>query len=180
MRLLREQKQRMSFNDLKKKLANRFSDDGQAENHLLELKQRQRYEGETLKELGQNIRELTSLAYPELDYAVRERLAKGHFMDALTKPKLREAIFNSQDKTLDEVIHVAVVAEAFHKSEDQRMGTRGTSKYRGMTKEEEMDQQPADPTSEVVNTLISLKEEIVGLVAALKGAFQASKTNRSI
>ena len=175
LRLLREQKQRMSFNDLKKKLANRFSDDGQAENHLLELKQRQRYEGETLKELGQNIRELTSLAYPELDYAVRERLAKGHFMDALTKPKLREAIFNSQDKTLDEVIHVAVVAEAFHKSEDQRMGTRGTSKYRGMTKEEEMDQQPADPTSEVVNTLISLKEEIVGLVAALKGAFQASK-----
>ena len=44
-----------------------------------------------------------------------------------------------------------------------------------MIKEEEMDQQPADPTSEVRNTLISLKEEIVGLAAALKGAFQASQ-----
>ena len=49
LRLLREQKQRVGFNDLKKKLANRFSDDRQAENHLLELKQRQRHEGETLK-----------------------------------------------------------------------------------------------------------------------------------
>ena len=113
---------------------------------------------------------------PKLDYAVQDRLAKGHFMDALVKPKLREAIFNSQKKTLEEMIYAAVVAEAFHNSEDQRMGTRRTSKYsRGMTKEEEMDQQPADPTSEVKNTLISLKEEIVGLVAALKGAFQASQ-----
>ena len=47
-------------------------------------------------------------------------------MDALVKPKLREAIFNSQNKTLDEMIHAAVVAEAYHNSEDQRMGTRRT------------------------------------------------------
>ena len=61
LRLLREQKRRLRFNQLKQMLANRFSDDKQAENNLMELKHRQRRKAESLKELGQNIRELTAV-----------------------------------------------------------------------------------------------------------------------
>ena len=86
LRLLREQKDELSFNELAKRLANRFSDERQAENHLMELRQRKRRPGESLRELGQSIRELTSLAYPEFEHDGRNKLARGHFMDAINPP----------------------------------------------------------------------------------------------
>ena len=78
------------------------------------------------------------MAYNELTFDVRDKLAKGQFMDALVNPKLREAVFYTQGKTLDETIgHTAAVAETFHTSEEQRLNPgRSTKHNRGMMSEE--------------------------------------------
>ena len=54
---------------------------------------RKRKQNETLQEIGQEIQDLTSMAYPELPRQVRERLAKGHFLDAMDDPEIRAGIF---------------------------------------------------------------------------------------
>ena len=54
-----------------------------AENHLVELRYRQQGPKELLQELGRAIRDLTALAYPKLSEEGRDRLARGHFLDAV-------------------------------------------------------------------------------------------------
>ena len=75
---------------------------------------------ETLQELGQSVRELTALAYQEFDETGQDRLARGHFMDAVTKPDITEGLFRAQPRTLDEAIEAALGTEAFLKVEVDR------------------------------------------------------------
>jgi len=63
--------------------------DGQAEMYLTELRVRKRRENESLRELGQRIQCLVSLAYLEIPADKRDRLARGHFVDAITDRDLR-------------------------------------------------------------------------------------------
>ena len=67
----------------------------------MELRHRRQGVKETLQELGQSIRELATMAYPEFSDESRERLAKGHFMDAITDRAIREGIFRARPDTLD-------------------------------------------------------------------------------
>ena len=73
----------------------RFGPSGKAEVFLAEPRTRRRKPKETLQELGQSVRELTALAYQEFDEAGQDRLAMGHFMDAVTKPEIREGLFRA-------------------------------------------------------------------------------------
>ena len=56
---------------------------------------------EMLQELEQAIRELTSLTYPELLKERRDRLARGHFSDAVEEQAIREGIFQARQSSLD-------------------------------------------------------------------------------
>ena len=54
----------------------------QAEYFLMELRMRRRHRDKSLQQLGQAIRDLTGLGYPERSATARERLAKTHFSEA--------------------------------------------------------------------------------------------------
>ena len=71
----------VGYEELLGLLEKRFGPGELAENHLMELRHRRQREKETLQELGQSIRDLSALAYPELPEEGRDRLARGHFSD---------------------------------------------------------------------------------------------------
>ena len=111
----------MSYGELIAKLTQRFGPGKHPENYLLELRMRKRKQNETLQEIGQEIRDLTSMAYPELPREVRERLAKGHFLDAMDDPEIRAGIFRSIPETLDDAIRSsALETECFLHAEHSR------------------------------------------------------------
>ena len=110
----------ISYKELVQHLEHRFGPGEQAENFLMELRMRRRGKDETLQELGQSIRDLTALAYPELSNNARERLARGHFSEAIDEPEIRGGIFRAQAKTLDEAIRAGLATESFLKVEKSR------------------------------------------------------------
>ena len=85
-----------SYKQLTDLLKRRFGPGQQAENHMMELRHRKQGPKESLQELGQAVRELTALSYPEFDDDGRERLAKGHFSDAVEDQAIREGIYLEQ------------------------------------------------------------------------------------
>ena len=120
----------ISYRHLARQLERRFGPGEQAENFLLELRMRRRGRDETLQELGQSIRDLTALAYPELDNTARERLARGHFSEAIDEPEIRGGIFRAQARTLDEAIRAGLATESFLKVEKARERGRQTRQVR--------------------------------------------------
>ena len=127
LRLLNERRHsEWTYNDLKSNLSKRFSSSKQAESYLLELRSRKRRPNESLQELGRNIRELTTKAYPDFDSDGIDRLAKIHFTDAIQNPDIRTGIFHSKAKTLDEMIEAAITTETFHITESQRAWRKNT------------------------------------------------------
>ena len=73
---------------------------------LAELRTRRRKPKETLQELGQCVR-------GNVYEAGQDRLAMGHFMDAVTKPEIRERLFRAEPGTLDEAIEAALGTSFF-------------------------------------------------------------------
>lgn len=110
----------ISFRALVAQLERRFGPGQEAENFMLELRTRRRQKDESLQQLGQAIRDLTGLAYPEMMSDVRERLAKTHFSEAIDDSEIRAAIFRAHPKTLDEAITAALTTESFLHAEKAR------------------------------------------------------------
>ena len=65
-----------------------------AENYLRSRRQGQ---GESLRELGQAVRVLVTLAYPEFDEESKDRLARAHYTDAIELQSVREGIFSTDN-----------------------------------------------------------------------------------
>ena len=147
----------ISYRQLASRLGKRFGPGEQAENFLLELRMRRRNRDESLQELGQAIRDLSSLAYPELDTTARERLAKVHFMEAINEQEIRAGIFRSNPTTLDDAIQAALATESFLKSERARDRYRPSRQVRAV-----------DVKAEPVPVDEKTKTEIEELKASLK------------
>ena len=98
----------LTYDELVYRLMNRFGLGGKAEVYLAELRQRRRQPKESLQELGQAIRELCALSYPEFDEKGQDRLARGHFLDAVVTPEIREGLFRAQPRTLDDAVEAAL------------------------------------------------------------------------
>eukprot|EP00057_Strongylocentrotus_purpuratus_P006555 XP_011661029.1 PREDICTED: uncharacterized protein LOC105436781 [Strongylocentrotus purpuratus] len=113
---------RITYQELVHLLEKRFGPGQMAENYLLELRSRRQGPQETLQELGQAVRELSELAYPELPEEARDRLARTHFAEAIEEQEIREGIFRSQPTTMDEAIQAAMTTDNFFRLEDQRSG----------------------------------------------------------
>ena len=83
------------FTELVKALANRFAPPNQTELYRVQLRECKQKPEESLSELGQDIRRLTSLAYPTAPANLRETLAKEQFVDALVSSDMRLRIIQS-------------------------------------------------------------------------------------
>ncbi len=114
----------ITYQELVSLLEKRFGPRRLAENHLMELRHRRQGPRESLQELGQSVRELTALAYPELTKEGRDRLARGHFSDAVEEQAIREGIFRARPKSLDDAVRAALNTEGFNKIEEHRGSRR--------------------------------------------------------
>eukprot|EP00057_Strongylocentrotus_purpuratus_P020710 XP_011675184.1 PREDICTED: uncharacterized protein LOC105443567 [Strongylocentrotus purpuratus] len=114
----------ITYHELVNLLGKRFGPGQLAENYLLELRHRRQGPRETLQELGQAIRDLSTLAYPELSEDAQDRLARTHFSEAIEDQSIREGVFQSKPTTMDEVIQAALATDNFFKLEEQRSGRR--------------------------------------------------------
>ena len=161
-----------NYGSLKKKLERRFGPGEQAESFLTELRARTRKPGESLQELGQAIRRLTALAYPELKRDVRERLSKGHFSDAIAEPEIRAGIFRAHPKDLDEAIRAALETEAYLEAERHRQGIRKPA-----TKFTRKIQGDATPTESTPEGVTKLAQEIRDLGRLIKDLTHGIKDN---
>ena len=80
---------KMTYSEIKGRLEQRFGPGQLSENYLMELRCRRQGSKETLRELGQAIRELATLDYPEIC----------HFSDAIEDQAIREGIFRARPST---------------------------------------------------------------------------------
>ena len=113
-----------SYQDLILRLQRRFGIGQQAETYLAQLRGLVKLETESLQECGQKVRQLTALAYPDLPPGSKDRLARGHFQDAITDPEIRTSIFRARPENLDQAIQVALETESFLALEHQRNSQR--------------------------------------------------------
>ena len=121
------QRRQYNYQEIMQLLNARFGPGEMAENFLMELRNRQQGPRETIQELGQSIRELAALAYPEFGETGRDRLARGHFADAIASQSIREGIFRANPATLEAAIKAALATENFERIEEQR-GNKKTDK----------------------------------------------------
>ena len=155
----------ITYTELVYQLERRFGTGDQSENFLFELRMRRRQSKETLQELGQAIRDLSSLAYPSMDTATRERLAKGHFSDAIDDAEIRAGIFRSHPSTLDEAIQAGLMTEAFMKSERarERMRPRQIRAVDGRPEPEPVDKKMRKELDELKSSFHEMMQMLKGM-----------------
>ena len=153
----------LSYSELVYHLDRRFGSGDQAENFLFELRMRRRQPKETLQELGQAVRDMSCLAYPELSTEVRERLAKGHFSDAIDDADIRAGIFRSHPVTLNDAIQAGLMSESFMKAERARERSRPPRHVRAV--ESSGNAVPMDnETRKEINEMKSSLAQLMGMM----------------
>ena len=127
-----------TYDELCGTLESRFGEQHLAELFKAELRARCRRPGESLPELGQDIRRLVMNAYPRIKQEGLEELAVERFRQAIRDSSVRLAVFQSKPKTLDEVVRAAVDAESWCISEGQhtREQVRAAGEAPGITMEQ--------------------------------------------
>ena len=111
---------RTNYSELVSALSKRFHPNNQSQLYKVQLKTRRKKIKETLPELGQAVRRLTSLAYPEASTQLLDTLAKDHFIEALDDAETRVKVYSAKPTTLDEAVCLAVELNAINQAEAQR------------------------------------------------------------
>ena len=166
--LVQQTGRRLTYAELVNRLKQRFGPAGKSEVFLAELRTRRRRPKESLQELGQSIRELTALAYQEFDEAGQDRLARGHFMDAIVRPEVREGLFRAQPRTLDDAIEAALSTEAFLRMETERNDSRSQRYSRALT--DDGVQQKSKSTKDADDAVSKLTKAVEKLIARSESA----------
>ncbi|XP_062579100.1 uncharacterized protein LOC134241021 [Saccostrea cucullata] len=139
-------------------LEERFAPSNQNDLYRTQLRERRQRATETLPELGQSIRRLTSLAYPTAPRDVQETLTKEQFIDALQDADMRLRIKQARPLNLNDAIRHAVELEAFVKS-DRKMFEKQTH-LRPM-QSEKTEGNKKDRSDQIsTSILVELKDEI--------------------
>lgn len=145
----------LPYEELCVHIAQRFDAERLTNVHKAQLINRRRRPNETLSELGQSVRQLINLAYPNFNQAAKEEIAIEKFLDAL-KPELRKSIYQESPATLDEAMERGLKLEAWSLVEDTKHG-RGV---RCVTEEKE-EEDSSD--SEQIRLLKDLQTKVKGL-----------------
>jgi len=111
-----------SFSGLTKTLRRRFDGASFADKHRIELKNRRRTKGETLKALHSDVRRLAALAFPDMDQKNREVVSCDYFIDALDDPEFGLKIREKHPVDLDSALCVALQLEVWVKDSERHAG----------------------------------------------------------
>ena len=155
----------ISYIALVTQLERRFGPGQQAENFLMELRMRRRHKDESLQQLGQAIRDLTGLAYPEMSASARERLAKTHFSEAIDEAEIRAGIFRAHPVSLDDAIEAGLATESFLKAERARERIRPFLQFHAV--ESAPQPRPVPVDDETKREIEELKSTLKQLTAKL-------------
>ena len=104
---------RNNYSALVNALNIRFGSQNSSELYRVQLKSRIKKRSESLAELAQDIKHLTSQAYPLYPTAFRETLALEYFMDALPDRDMKWNIYKDKPKCLDGALQLATEYEVF-------------------------------------------------------------------
>ena len=118
---------RLDYNYLVMALTARFQPANQANMFKSQMNSYYRKTGQTLPEMGHEIRRITRLAYPTAPTDIRDQLAKDCFIRAINDPKIQLSIFQRDPKTIDDCIRFGLDYEAFvveQKRYNQKQGLR--------------------------------------------------------
>ena len=123
----------MTYRSLVRMLAKEFGPRECPENYFQELSKREQKSGESLYNLGQDIKRLTALACPRTDRVERDRIAREYFKQAVADSDIRKELFRSRPETLEDAVHAAQSIESFYRAEKNRgrnrlyvyLGSRG-------------------------------------------------------
>ena len=84
---------------------------GRANQYRIEIKNRRRKAGESLRSHHSDIRRLVALAFPDLDHKARELMACNYFTDALDEPNLALKVRERLPGDLDSAFRIALQLE---------------------------------------------------------------------
>lgn len=107
------------FDSLVEALFSRFGTERMATVYKCELRQRRRKKGESLLDLGQELRKLMRHAYPHAGQDQQEEQVIDRFIEALGDKHQRTEVRRGRPKTLEEAIHIAMDAEAWELEEEE-------------------------------------------------------------
>ena len=148
-----------SLSSLTKTLKLRFGGENFQEKNRIELRKRRRSPGESLTDLHIDIRRLSALAYPDMDYKTRELISCDYFIDALLDPELGYKVREKQPKDLDSALHSALQLEVWAQ-DSERAAQSLVTEQTDCKKVRELTQQGDDAVA-VVNTEIAEQRKII-------------------
>ena len=113
-----------TYNDMIKRLKDRFGGKGMEEKYQSELRCRRRGRGENLRELAQDIRRLMMLAYPGEKSSLAEHIARDAFLVALDDAELELKVREREPVDLDSALKICQRYEVFRSTTDSSSGGR--------------------------------------------------------
>ena len=114
----------LTYEQLVEILKSRFGGQGMEERFQTELRCRRRKNGESLRELAQDIRRLMMLAYPGEKSNLSEHIARDFFLSAIDDSDLELKIREREPSTLDSAVKVAQRLEVFKSAVVQSSNAR--------------------------------------------------------
>ena len=103
--------ERSSYRNIIRVLDQRYASDDQAEKHAMVLAQRRQKPEESLQELGDVCRRLFTLAYPDAEGKLKDRLMKKAFIEMIADEKIQRLTARGDAQTLEEAVHLAIKYE---------------------------------------------------------------------
>ena len=111
-----------SYSDLVEVLEREFGPRECKSSYILELNQVKQNPGESVRELGNRVKKLASLAFRGKDMGskrMREEMSLNSFTLALRRKDIRDTVFGAEFKTLKQAIDKAEYLESYHKRDDE-------------------------------------------------------------
>ena len=103
--------ERSSYRNIVRVLDQRYALVDQAEKHAMVLAQRRQKPEESLQELGDVCRRLFTLAYPDAEGKLKDRLMKKAFIEMIADEKIQRLTARGDAQTLEEAVHLAIKYE---------------------------------------------------------------------
>ena len=111
--------EKSTFDLMVKALQAKIQPEQQRKVHKLSFSARRRKNGEEIVDLATDLRQLAALAYQNTENSLVEEELVDQFIRALDTKELRVGVSQSDPKTLDEAVNIALRLESIHLAENQ-------------------------------------------------------------